>query len=181
MKRFQFLNIIYPLNGCLRFLQSGLIHLLSFSIFRKNVFSGLLKISFEIFYSRLEYICGEERVNVSEEAIDLLIDFCDGDLRKSITYLQSLSKITTPQTAEQSSQVLYRSFVFISFVIFALFEKKRLFCFQKVTAKQVFEIVGLIDNEWIEKLIKACKTGKYETVEAVVQVAIFFKAYTIKM
>lgn len=45
--------------------------------------------------SRLHYICKNENVHVTEESLCTLIELCEGDLRKSITYLQSLAYSNT--------------------------------------------------------------------------------------
>ncbi|KIK97081.1 hypothetical protein PAXRUDRAFT_137031 [Paxillus rubicundulus Ve08.2h10] len=52
--------------------------------------------------SRLMHIAAAERVDISPEVVGTLIDTSNGDLRRSITYLQSASRLsasTTPPTA----------------------------------------------------------------------------------
>lgn len=42
---------------------------------------------------RLQYICEREAINCTQTALECLVDLSDGDLRKSITTLQSTSKL----------------------------------------------------------------------------------------
>jgi len=44
------------------------------------------------FMERINYICNEERVQISDAALKILCVACDGDLRKAITYLQTAAK-----------------------------------------------------------------------------------------
>ncbi|TKR80729.1 hypothetical protein L596_014752 [Steinernema carpocapsae] len=41
---------------------------------------------------RLAYICDQENVNAPKDALDQLVQLTDGDLRKSINYLQTMSR-----------------------------------------------------------------------------------------
>ncbi|CAG9333078.1 unnamed protein product [Blepharisma stoltei] len=50
-------------------------------------------ISEEAHLNRLKYICEQERINCTNDAFSLLIQVSEGDLRKSITALQSTSKL----------------------------------------------------------------------------------------
>lgn len=58
---------------------------------------------------RLQYICGEEKLNIAEDALQKLVELSDGDLRKSITRLQSLSmgcqSISSLQVVELCGQI----------------------------------------------------------------------------
>ncbi|VDK43085.1 unnamed protein product, partial [Anisakis simplex] len=58
---------------------------------------------------RLEYICGKENVDYEPAALTELIDICGGDLRRSITYLQTISschsKLTPSDVRELSGAV----------------------------------------------------------------------------
>ena len=45
----------------------------------------------ELHFFRLQFICKSENVDVTEAALLSLVNYSDGDLRKSITRLQSLS------------------------------------------------------------------------------------------
>ncbi|KZT44151.1 P-loop containing nucleoside triphosphate hydrolase protein [Sistotremastrum suecicum HHB10207 ss-3] len=59
--------------------------------------------------SRLSYISSEEHVGVSNEVLQTLVDASGGDLRRSITYLQSASRLaasTQPPTPITSVDVL---------------------------------------------------------------------------
>ncbi|PAV57917.1 hypothetical protein WR25_23821 [Diploscapter pachys] len=44
---------------------------------------------------RLQFICKEEKVNLDEEALKTLVQLTEGDLRKAVTYLQSLASSNT--------------------------------------------------------------------------------------
>lgn len=58
---------------------------------------------------RLEYICRQENVDYEPAAITELIELCGGDLRRSVTYLQSISschaKLTPPDVRQLSGAV----------------------------------------------------------------------------
>ncbi|KJH43285.1 putative replication factor C small subunit [Dictyocaulus viviparus] len=58
---------------------------------------------------RLRYICENEGVNISEDSLAMLISFCEGDLRRSINYLQSLAfrhNITTDFIISTTGQII---------------------------------------------------------------------------
>ena len=42
-------------------------------------------------FFRLQLICNQEQVHLNNDSLNILIELCEGDLRKSITYLQSLA------------------------------------------------------------------------------------------
>ncbi|MFH4975674.1 hypothetical protein AB6A40_002383 [Gnathostoma spinigerum] len=63
-------------------------------------------LSIESQRERLRYICKQENVEIDSRALTELIEICEGDLRRSITYLQSLSsahKELTPNLVRQMS------------------------------------------------------------------------------
>uniref|UniRef100_A0A183VF86 AAA domain-containing protein n=1 Tax=Toxocara canis TaxID=6265 RepID=A0A183VF86_TOXCA len=66
-------------------------------------------LSMESQKERLEYICREENVNVEPAALIELIELCGGDMRKSVTYLQTISscqaKLTPSDVRELSGAV----------------------------------------------------------------------------
>ncbi|KAJ1368065.1 hypothetical protein KIN20_029123 [Parelaphostrongylus tenuis] len=60
---------------------------------------------------RLLYICKNEGLNISDDSLSMLIMFCEGDLRRSINYLQSLAfrqTITADYILSATGQVLER-------------------------------------------------------------------------
>jgi replication factor C subunit 2/4 len=42
---------------------------------------------------RLEYICTQEQVKCNDKALDVIIDVSEGDMRKAITFLQSVHQL----------------------------------------------------------------------------------------
>ena len=50
-------------------------------------------VAFDSQVHRLRYICGQEQLNCTDEAISSLIRLSEGDLRRSITLLQSAAKL----------------------------------------------------------------------------------------
>jgi len=91
-------------------------------------------LSREILQVRLESICKEENVTVGN--LDILIDTSGGDLRKAITYLQSVSRL---QGASGDGTLVDKT--------------------------ELFNITGVIPDEMINSYIEACKSGHYEKVE----------------
>uniref|UniRef100_A0A914VZV7 AAA+ ATPase domain-containing protein n=1 Tax=Plectus sambesii TaxID=2011161 RepID=A0A914VZV7_9BILA len=85
---------------------------------------------------RLSEICQKENVDIADDALDALIRVCEGDLRKSITYLQSAA-------------VSFRG--------------------ATVQVGDVDRMVGVISDDAVHLLIKACRTGKFENVQTAVE------------
>lgn len=50
-------------------------------------------LSVETIQARLQEICQKEDINITEEAMENLINLSEGDMRKAITYLQSVSRL----------------------------------------------------------------------------------------
>lgn len=57
----------------------------------QTVFCRLLLQMIYIYIFSLQMISDAENVKIDDNAIDKLIEVCEGDLRKSITYLQSVA------------------------------------------------------------------------------------------
>jgi replication factor C subunit 2/4 len=85
----------------------------------------------------LSEICEKEKVDIADDALDTLIRVCEGDLRKSITYLQSAA-------------VSFRG--------------------ATVQVADVDRMAGVIADEAVARLMKACRTGKFENVQAAIEV-----------
>jgi replication factor C subunit 2/4 len=50
-------------------------------------------LSTEVMKRRLEYICTQEQVKCNDKALDVIIDVSEGDMRKAITFLQSVHQL----------------------------------------------------------------------------------------
>lgn len=60
-------------------------------------------------YFRLKYICEFENVKIDDDAIDTLVDISGGDLRKSITLLQSMaSSAIEIESSEDGGDIEYQ-------------------------------------------------------------------------
>jgi replication factor C subunit 2/4 len=53
-------------------------------------------LEFESILSRLQYVSDQENLNTSHEALVAVIESCGGDLRKAIMFLQSASRLFSP-------------------------------------------------------------------------------------
>lgn len=80
-----------------------------FKTIRSIVFSEYIKLQLllysfclmqtgdEALNKHLSYICSEEEVEYEEGTLQCLINTCEGDLRKAITSLQSVSRLNTSE------------------------------------------------------------------------------------
>ncbi|KAF8544292.1 P-loop containing nucleoside triphosphate hydrolase protein [Trichophaea hybrida] len=94
---------------------------------------------------RLEEIAEREGVECEDGVIDALIKVSDGDLRRAITYLQSAAKLHNPvkfAAADEEGDVDMDGGGGVGEV---------------VTVKSVEEIAGVIPDEVIDRLLKACE------------------------
>jgi replication factor C subunit 2/4 len=84
---------------------------------------------------RLLFICKHEGVNISDSCVEALIDVSEGDMRKSITMLQSARR---------------------------LLDKN-----EKLDVHHVVEVAGLIPDDWIQLIWRACKANSFSHVQDV--------------
>lgn len=59
-------------------------------------------ISMQSHFDRLQYICEQEKIACTQQALEALIMLSEGDLRKSITSLQSASKLYSGMISEET-------------------------------------------------------------------------------
>ncbi|GME72447.1 unnamed protein product [Ambrosiozyma monospora] len=50
--------------------------------------------------ARLQYICGQEKIDVQESSLKQVLRISEGDLRRAINYLQSLNKLLVQESAD---------------------------------------------------------------------------------
>merc|ERR1712179_104584 len=77
----------------------------------------------------------EEKVNISDEGLEALLETSEGDLRKAITTLQSSSRLSGDENSED------------------------------LTRANVEEITGVIPDSWLNKFIKVARSNSYEKLE----------------
>lgn len=82
---------------------------------------------------RLRFIASEEKISVSPEAMDALLETSEGDLRKAITSLQSCARLKG--TSEE------------------------------ITKADVYELSGVVPEEWINQFITACESNSMDQVQ----------------
>jgi replication factor C subunit 2/4 len=88
---------------------------------------------------RLEEIAEKEGVQLEDGAVDALIRCSEGDLRKSITFLQSAARLVGSKTVDQDG------------------DEEMDGSKQRVTTKVVEDIAGVIPDETIDKLVQALR------------------------
>lgn len=88
---------------------------------------------------KLRSICLDEQVRVSEEALGALYEASEGDLRKAITYLQSIARLQDTDSDIQTE------------------------------AAQVYEIAGFIPSQVMDHLLTACQSDSYNQLDTVVR------------
>lgn len=106
---------------------------------------------------RLEEIAEKEGVSLEEGAVDALIKFSEGDLRKAITFLQSAARLVGASDADKDKDGDEEMDV----------DKKA------VTVKIVEDIAGVIPQSTIDELVKAMRpkasTEAYQATSKVVE------------
>ena len=100
----------------------------------------------DLIFNKLSSISATEGIKFeSDDVLNELIKICDGDLRKAITFLQTLFRVKCRVVSgDDDSQ-----------------DKKEAL----VTLKDVHELSGYIPKEFIRRIMASCKTKKMERIE----------------
>jgi replication factor C subunit 2/4 len=93
----------------------------------------------DVVKDRLHHIANKESITCSEEVLDKIIEVSEGDLRKAITYLQSVARLKGSEEVEEGD---------------------------------VIEIAGIVPEQMIDSLFKACHSDSYERLESAVKEVI---------
>jgi len=114
--------------------------------------------------ARLEEIAVLEEVKMEDGVVDALIKVSDGDLRRAITYLQSAARLHNPgKFADAEGDVDMDSGD----------ESGGEAVSEVVTVRSIQEIAGVIPDEVIDRLLKACEPkargGVYTSVAKIVE------------
>ena len=96
----------------------------------------------EILIQRIELIAEAEKVKISPEAKEALLETSEGDLRKAITSLQSCARLKTGGDADDDTEI---------------------------TKEDVCELSGVIPEEWMNKLMEAAGFNSYERIQKFVE------------
>ena len=91
---------------------------------------------------KLRRISAEEGVRVSEGALGALFEASEGDLRKAITYLQSMARF---QDADSQAEA---------------------------EANQVYEIAGFIPSQVMDDLLTACQSDSYDQLDTAIRALV---------
>ncbi|OLL26966.1 Replication factor C subunit 2 [Neolecta irregularis DAH-3] len=83
--------------------------------------------------SRLSYIANEEHVGVGKDTLETLVRVSEGDLRKSITYLQSATKLQKAMKGDMEVDI---------------------------TSAEIIDIAGVIPESVLRRLLEVCSKGK---------------------
>ena len=103
-------------------------------------FSPIPKI---IHFEKLKYICGEEKVNIQDDTLDVLIKLSEGDMRKSINLLQSIN------TALKSNNILISTNDVLKQIGYPLVEEKD-------------KIINIIFNKNINLFHSICQIEQFK-------------------
>jgi len=103
--------------------------------------------------SRLLAIAESEGVLVEPQAIAVLIQVTEGDMRQAITTLQSAARLKGSKKVEGPSEESSDSSPVV----------------EAVTEEDVFEITGVVPSRLIAKLMTACASDSYDKLDSVVQ------------
>ena len=88
---------------------------------------------------KLRSISLEEQVRVSQDALGALFEASEGDLRKAITYLQSIARLQDAASEAETE------------------------------ARQVYEIAGFVPSHIMDRLLTACQSDSYDQLETAVR------------
>ena len=91
---------------------------------------------------KLRCIALQEQVRVSEETLAALFEASEGDLRKAITYLQSIARLQDAASEGETE------------------------------ARQVYEIAGFVPSHVMDSLLTACQSDSYDQLETAVREVI---------
>lgn len=103
--------------------------------------------------TRLQEIADAEGVAVEDGVIDSLIRVSDGDLRKAITYLQSAARLHNPiqhAVVDKDGDEEMDDDTNVDGTVVG----------EPITVKSIEEIAGVIPEESIDQLLKACEPRK---------------------
>ncbi|KAI6648503.1 Replication factor C subunit 4-like [Oopsacas minuta] len=92
--------------------------------------------------AKLRSISQVEHVRISEDALGALYDVSEGDLRKAITYLQSIARLQDSDSDNLTE------------------------------AAQVYEISGFIPSQVMDKLLTACQSDSYQQLDTAIRQVI---------
>uniref|UniRef100_A0A5K3EPQ7 AAA domain-containing protein n=1 Tax=Mesocestoides corti TaxID=53468 RepID=A0A5K3EPQ7_MESCO len=103
----------------------------------------------EVAVSRLRYIADCEKLGVSDETLNHLLDLCDGDLRQSITLLQSASRFVAPLSIEGFNEPV------------------------PITSAHLDELASVIPEKFEEALVSAAKGRNFEKIQLTIKEIIY--------
>ncbi len=102
----------------------------------------------DVLIGRLEMIAAGEKVSVTQDAMEALLETSEGDLRKAITTLQSCARLKEAdgEAEEEAGGPVGTA----------------------VTGDDVREMSGVVPGHWLDRLFDVCKKNSYEKLQAFV-------------
>uniref|UniRef100_K1Q6V6 Replication factor C subunit 4 n=1 Tax=Magallana gigas TaxID=29159 RepID=K1Q6V6_MAGGI len=113
----------------------------------------------QILTERLQGICEAEKISYDKESIKALIDSSEGDMRKAITYLQSVARLKGDEEVSKADVFeIAGANTYIYEISHRIHRNENRF------------LTEVISDETIDVLIKVCHSNSYEKLEKKVQV-----------
>lgn len=99
---------------------------------------------------RLKLICGEEKLKIDENALEMIVETSAGDMRKAITTLQSCYRLKSD--VDEAAVT--------------------------ITLKDILEMSGIVPESYLKEFIEICRAQSYSKLEKYVQ-EFMFEAYSV--
>lgn len=92
---------------------------------------------------RMKFICGEEDLNIDDDALQSIVDISGGDMRRAITTLQSCYRLKCGVDATMCKNV--------------------------ISLEDIMEMSGIVPVNYLTEFLDVCKAGNYNKLEIFVR------------